>query len=89
MVVMMVIVMVVLVIVLGAAGLLKRFAKFLVHRSHQLDCPGDMLGKSGFSLIGDNRLPFAKLFHVPFIVFYPVLQHDPQLLYIIHMFSSC
>lgn len=79
---------VIIVIVVMAAGLMQSFAQFLVHRRHQLDCPGNMLGKSGLPVFGHNSLPFPELFHMPFIMLYPVLQHYPQFFYIVHTISS-
>jgi hypothetical protein len=69
-------------------GLMQGLAKLSVDRRHGLYRLGDMVSKGRMPLIGHGFSPFFKFFDMAFIVLYPVLQHNPQLLNIIHFFSN-
>jgi hypothetical protein len=82
-----VVVVVMISIRLRAAGLTEGLVEFGVHLPHQLNGPGDLTGQGRLAIGGHGRTPFLKLLDMPFVVFYPMLQHDPQLLYVIHSLS--
>jgi hypothetical protein len=90
---MMMVVMVAVVVVvmapicLRATGLMEGFTQLGVHLPHQLDGPGDLTGQGRLAIGGHGRTPFLELLDMPLVMFYPVLQHDPQLFYIIHLVS--
>lgn len=80
-------VMVMILILLGSTGLMEGLAQLSVHLTHQFNSPGDLTRQGRLAIGGHGRTPFFELLDMPFVVFYPVLQHDPQLFYVIHSFS--
>ncbi len=90
---MMVVVMVAVIVVvmisirLRTTGLLEGLAQLSVDLAHQFHGPGDLPREGRLAIGGHGRPPFFELLDMPFVVFYPVLQHDPQLFDVIHSFS--
>ncbi len=81
-----VVVVVMIPIWLRATGLMEGLTQLGVHLAHQLNGQGDLTREGRLAIGGHGRTPFLELLDMPFVVFYPVLQHDPQLLYVIHSF---
>jgi hypothetical protein len=81
-------VMMAMVVVPGAACTVQRLAEICVDLGHDFHRLGDMTGQLVLSLVGHDLSPFFKLFHMTLVVVNPVLQQNPQLLYIIHFRST-
>lgn len=82
-----VIVVVMVPIRLRTTGLMEGLAQLDIQLAHQFNSPGDLTGEVCLAIGGHGRPPFFELLDMPFVVFYPVLQHDPQFFDVIHSFS--
>jgi hypothetical protein len=88
MVVTVVVMMVIVFIRLGATSLMKSFSQLSVDCGHRLYRLSNMLSQCRLPFFGHCLPPFFKFFYMTFIVLYPMLQHNAQLLNIIHFFSK-
>lgn len=87
MVMMVAVMMVVVPIRLRTTGLMEGLAQLDIDLAHQFNSPGNLTREGFLAIGGHGRPPFFEFLNMPLVVFYPVLQHDPQFFDVIHSFS--
>lgn len=87
-VMMVMVVAAVMVVMVGPAQLVQGLVELRVYLGHQghgaLETAGDVL----LAFMAHDATPLLELVHMPLVMLHPVLQHDPQLIDIVHCFSK-
>ncbi len=87
-VMMMMVVAAMMVVMIGPAQLVQGLVKLPVDLSHQGHGAFETAGNVLLAFMAHDATPLLELVHMPLVMLHPVLQHDPQLINIVHCFSQ-